>query len=293
MVKKLSASRFIFYSSIFIFIIIILIFSNKDVINNDYFQKADKLYYGAYLEKERTFKNMLDQYNNSLKALHSNKLFNNFVLKGENKKDVLDLFLHIKKSFMDITQIRYLDNMGNEILRVDGSAISVFRADAKSIIVEDEKLQNKGNKEYFKKFIKSEPLTIKYSKINLNKEHGEVTIPKEPTIRMGITVYGNGTQAKGVLIYNISLRSFFQDMFNHFLYDFIIVDSKGDYIFHHDLKYGLLGNEPYTLKDEFSEFYNEILKSNEYKARNLHSYTLKSLNKVENIKLIVREKLKN
>lgn len=286
-----NAKLFTFYGtiilivSLFLVIVVNLFYKGNDIHTNS------KIYYGAYLEKEKTFKDIFFKYSNSLRALQTNSIFNDFVITGKNKEKVLDLFLHTKRSFLDITQIRYLNTNGDELLRIDGSAISVFYGDAKSKIVLDSELQNKADTEYFKKFLKSKALEVSYSNISLNKEHGKVTIPKEPTLRMGIKVYGDSTTVKGILIYNISLRSFFQDMYNHYMLEFIISDSEGNYIFHHDKRYGLLGEEVnYSLKNEFPNDYKNILDLEEYHGNDFDSYSLNIMKNFSNLKLIIKEK---
>lgn len=291
MMSKSFVKSYKFYGVIFFTFIIIFSIGGIYFLNSNFFHKNDEIYYGSYLDKERTFKNMLSQYETSLTALQSNKLFNDFVIYGKNKEELLELFLFTKKSFLHITQIRFLDPKGEELLRVEGDAISVFYDEAKSIIVKDKDLQNKAKSDYFKNFMKAEPLDIAYSKITLNKEHEKITLPKEPTLRMGIKVYGNSTKLQGILIYNISLRSFFLDMYNHFIHEFYIVDSKGNFIFHNNLKYGLLGDsKKYTIKDEFPTEYENIMNTSEYHSSNFHSYELKSISNPEKIILIIKDK---
>lgn len=70
-------------------------------------------------------------------------------------------------------------------------------------------MQNKVNRDYFKKFINLSDDDVGISYMNLNKEYGKVVIPKQPTIRFGITAYDNLGDKKGIIIFNICLKKFF------------------------------------------------------------------------------------
>jgi len=248
-------------------------------------------YYENYLSKERIFLNMISQYTTSLKALQSNQLFYQYIVDKKEKKKLLELFLHNKKSFQDITQIRYLDKNGMEKLRINGNAISLYGDNAMSSIVKEKNLQNKFNKNYFQQFIQLKPLEIGYSKIDLNRDNGKITLPKEPTLRIGIGVYGNNKTIQGVLIYNISLRNFFKTLHDSSLYNISICDNNGDFLVHHDFRYGLLGNDNnYSLKNEFPKEYKNILKNDEYRGSNIYSHRINIANNKHNIKFILKAK---
>ena len=69
---------------------------------------------------------------------------------------------------------------------------------------------------------------------------------------------------------------------------FIIIYANGEYIFHYDKEFGLLGeNNSYSLKDQFPKIHNKIIKNDSFHSDKLHVFKLKSLEKVGNYKLIV------
>ena len=88
-------------------------------------------------------------------------------------------------------QLRYLDENGMEIVRID-------RDSDKSIayLVSKNKLQNKRERYYFKE---SENLKIGefwYSKLDLNVEHGKIEEPLKPVLRIATPVVENGEKKK-------------------------------------------------------------------------------------------------
>jgi len=117
------------------------------------------------------------------------------------KKDLAHEFLAFSKQRKIYYQIRYLDETGQEIVRVDSNKRS-------SNIIPDRKLQNKGSRGYFKNSVGLSKGNVFVSKLDLNREHGQVEVPHKPVIRYATTVqYKNGEPA-GIIITNVSAAEF-------------------------------------------------------------------------------------
>ena len=67
-------------------------------------------------------------------------------------------------------QIRYIDERGNELVRVD------FK-DGKTRIVPDKELQNKADRYYFTEAMKLSQGQVYFSNIDLNQERGKIEVP--------------------------------------------------------------------------------------------------------------------
>lgn len=97
-------------------------------------------------------------------------------------------------------QIRYLDTLGREVVRMN------FDNNNAEIIAEDQ-LQEKGTRYYFNETMKKEGRDIYISPIDLNMENGNVEIPYNPTIRIGVNLYDNENKKIGILVTNFKAES--------------------------------------------------------------------------------------
>lgn len=126
-------------------------------------------------------------------------------------------------------QIRYLDEKGNELVRVD----SDFGGENIEIISED-KLQNKADRYYFYETMNLEKNEIFISLLDLNREGDltEIEVPHKPVIRFGTPVFDEKDNKRGILIINVfgeSILNLLEEKdsrSNRFL-----VDKNGFYLF--------------------------------------------------------------
>jgi len=104
-------------------------------------------------------------------------------------------FLNFSASKKMYDQIRFLDQTGMEIVRVN------FNGDRASI-VPDEKLQNQGNRYYFKDTFQIDPGKIFVSPFDLNVEGNQIEQPLKPMIRFGVPVFDDQNQKRGIVLLN-------------------------------------------------------------------------------------------
>ncbi len=126
-------------------------------------------------------------------------------------------------------QIRFIDNTGMEIVRVD-------RVRGVSRVVADDRLQNKKGRYYFDDTIALSNGGIMISPLDLNREKGKVEKPFRPTIRYATPVYDKNNNLRGILILNV-LASRFLELINRsnaFGETQAMVDAKGFYLAHVD-----------------------------------------------------------
>jgi signal transduction histidine kinase len=99
-------------------------------------------------------------------------------------------------AYPHVYQIRYLDHTGREIVRVDKKVDQVT-------VVPEERLQDKGERYYFKDAYARKPGELYVSPMDLNVEFGRVEKPERPVIRVA-TPIGSGTgRNEGILIINL------------------------------------------------------------------------------------------
>ncbi len=101
-------------------------------------------------------------------------------------------FARIKKIY---DQVRFLDEKGMEILRVNNN-------NGAPEIVPAEQLQPKGERYYFKDTFQLAEREVFVSPFDLNIEHGKLEQPLKPMIRFGTPVFDSQGRKRGVVILN-------------------------------------------------------------------------------------------
>ncbi len=112
-----------------------------------------------------------------------------------NRETLAELFLLFSSNTGRYDQIRYIDETGLEIVRVNYNK-------GEPILVAEENLQNQGERYYFKDTVQLQAGQIFVSPLDLNIERGEVEQPLKPMIRFATPLVGaDGTQ-RGIVIVN-------------------------------------------------------------------------------------------
>jgi len=92
-------------------------------------------------------------------------------------------------------QIRILDTKGNEKISLKYDEIT-----NNIIQTEDNKLQNKSHRDYFKKAIKLKKDEFYISKLNLNIEYGQIEKPYIPVVQYSTPLINTNGETKGVIV---------------------------------------------------------------------------------------------
>ena len=100
------------------------------------------------------------------------------------------------RSRSDYWQIRYINERGDERVRVDSldGAIKVMSKKA---------LQNKAEYAYFTETMKLPAGAMYVSPLNLNREQGRIEIPHRPTLRVATPVYSVLGEQQGIIVINL------------------------------------------------------------------------------------------
>lgn len=159
---------------------------------------------------------------------------------------IFNILLHSKPYYF---QARYLDAMGNELVRVERQAQHV-------ITVPAQKLQNKRDHDYVKETIKLANEKVYLSEINLNIEHGRVAVPHLPILRAATPVYGETGKVVGIVIINMDFGQKLEriEQSHSLTYlAFYIANDQGDYLLHPDQgkTFGFDLGTRYTIQEEF------------------------------------------
>ena len=160
-----------------------------------------------------------------------------------------------------------------------------------------EKLQEKGNRAYFQITSKLNKGDIYFSPIDLNQEHGAVSLPYTPTIRAATPLFNNNDQLLGIVIINVNLNSFFGQIRSlvsskHTLY---IHEQNTQFILHpkSEKQFANQLNHENTFEKEFEEtelfntkFYS-LKKTSNNSLLLAHSLDIVEFNREQNLSIVL------
>jgi EAL domain-containing protein (putative c-di-GMP-specific phosphodiesterase class I)/GGDEF domain-containing protein len=286
--SKILISYFLIISIVVFLLINLFIVTNS----SDVGQITQKNMYNKALEREKFFHSFFKPYFSSINAVTKNKNLKNSLTNGIDYKYIQNYFISLHDSLPNLRQIRYLDFDGNEIIRVNSSFLNSNDSLKKTIeVVPQNKLQNKKETQYFKKFKELNIGEVGISKIELNKEFGKITLPKQPVVRLGMILTDNDKNKIGIIIYNISLRELFKNLDDTVLYHTHLIDKNGSFLSHHNPNHGLIGKDMnYNLYDEFPEYAYTVLSEDSYYLKNFYSFRIRDFNNGQNIKMVLEPK---
>jgi methyl-accepting chemotaxis protein len=104
-------------------------------------------------------------------------------------------------------QLRYLDEQGNELVRVDSDGTNIK-------VIPKAELQNKADRRYFSDTMKLPVGSVYVSPVDLNQERGQIERPFKPVIRYATPIFDSTGQNRGIAIANVFANQFikaFQD----------------------------------------------------------------------------------
>nr|WP_320118995.1 sensor histidine kinase [uncultured Marinifilum sp.] len=127
---------------------------------------------------------------------------------SDNLKYLNKSFANICNNYDIFDQVRYIDKIGKEIVRVNYNLGQVE-------IVPQKNLQDKSNRYYFYEAIKLNKNEVFISPLDLNIEHGVIETPLKPMIRFATPVFNSKGEKQGVIVLNY----LGQNIVRHFLED--------------------------------------------------------------------------
>lgn len=173
------------------------------------------------------------------------------------------IFSAFLKNHPQYFQIRYLDETGHEVVRVNKNH--------KIFVTPRHKLQNKSEHKYFIETMKLSNDEIYHSDVTLNRENGIIQTPHKPALRISTPVFYNNKN-RGVVIINLSTELLFESikstehgdthfLVNHNGYYLKHADNSKTFSFELETKYNLLKDNP--LIANISETNNSYINYND------------------------------
>lgn len=239
----------------------------------------------TFTEKNKLFHSYIKDTNLKILAIKNSDTFKNYLNNQENDSLVKSLFFDIASTSDNIMQLRYINTKGMEVIRIDRASYA-----SNALKIPDIDLQDKSNRYYFNDIMNSEKDAFWYSKLDLNIEHGEIEKPIKPVIRIGTQVYNNGEKA-GVLIINVFMKNFLDELTTTPLYNIYLFDKDGnvivDSVHAHCWSRYLENHE--SINTLFSKNAQEILSHNEYQTTNFYAKKM-FLNNGEDMYMVLEPK---
>ena len=159
-------------------------------------------------------------------------------------------------------QLRYIDESGEELVRVDSDGTTVTP-------IPNNELQNKGDRGYFTETIVLEADSVYTSPVNLNQENGEIERPFKPVIRYATPIFDGAGEQRGIVIANVFANQFLEALGQSSEFEteqLQLVNEDGYYLSHPDSEklWGFdLGVEETLANDYSPEIAEQILTTEE------------------------------
>ncbi len=147
----------------------------------------------------------------------------------EWRQRLTTIFRAFLANHSEYQQIRYLDDAGDELVRVQ------VGTDGGVVVVADDALQNKSDSLYVSETIKLKAGEAYYSDVTLNREQGVIQVPHLPVLRLASPVHKADGQVAALVVINLSTERLFSGFSSEANgVQRYVVDEKGNYIKHGD-----------------------------------------------------------
>ena len=155
--------------------------------------------------RDRIAQDISDVYSD-LRIIANLPLLQSYLNSGNplQREELEKVFLVLSRETRRYDQIRYLDDNGQEVIRINHN-------DGKPVVVPRDQLQSKSGRYYFDDVFKLDRGEISVSPLDLNVEHDALEIPYKPTIRYGTPVFDSAGRKKGIVLLNYYGRELLQD----------------------------------------------------------------------------------
>ena len=158
-------------------------------------------------------------------------------------------------------QLRYLDEAGNELVRVDSDGVQTE-------VIPTSELQNKSDRGYFIEAMQVPAGSLYVSPVNLNQERGAIEEPYKPVIRYAVPVEDTAGQKRGMIIANVFAAEFIDNLATaqgqYQSQEILLVNQDGYYLYHPDATklWGFDLGHDQTLASDFSlEISEQVLEN--------------------------------
>ncbi|WP_130805902.1 bifunctional diguanylate cyclase/phosphodiesterase [Senegalia massiliensis] len=197
----------------------------KEYIINEQIQKSNIMNF--------FINDMFSEMNEDLMLIKNSDEIHTYINNETEDLDIVErMFIRATDNKNKIEKISFLNDTGNEIIRVDNE-------NNRSKLMEKDKLENKINSSYYIKTKDIKDGEIYISKMDLKLKDGKLQIPYTPLIRISTPVFTDEGKYKGVVVISYDARDII-DVFERYF------DQK-QFMF---VEYSLLNSEGYYLHNK-------------------------------------------
>ena len=145
----------------------------------------------------------------------------------ERLAQIFDSILQSHPAYYQTRYIGFADN-GRELVRAERTADGIMTE------IRPGQLQQKGERDYMRQGGSLNRATPYLSDINLNREHGRIVYPYQPTLRVAIPVFTPEHESFGIIIINVDVDILFSELAKNIdkQYTLFIVNKHNDYLYH-------------------------------------------------------------
>lgn len=235
------------------------------------------------IEKIRHLEDYYTNIEDRLNAIKLSKTFKKYLEEDNNYGTIRELFLNIALTSKDIMQLRYINNEGEEIIRIDRD--SPYRKPYFT-----KQLQNKADRYYYKALMNTAQNQIWHSPIDLNFEQGAVEKPFKPVVRVGTPIFLNN-QRHGFLIVNVFMKNFLEQLIDSPTFNIYIVGENGEFKAHPDKSktWSNYKEVSFTVFNQFPKQAQQIMTQKEFSDEEIFAKTLDT-NTQGQAKIIIQAK---
>jgi hypothetical protein len=144
---------------------------------------------------------------------------------------ISDVFLSFSKRKGIYNQIRYINEEGMEVIRVNYN-------DGNPQAVPKDQLQFKGDRYYFQETFQLDREEVFVSPLDLNIEYGEIERPLKPIIRFGTPIFDGKGKKRGIVILNYLAQNLLDNLRE------ASANSPGEVMLINEEGYWLMGSDP-------------------------------------------------
>jgi len=137
------------------------------------------------------------------------------------------VFMAFVSSNDDYAQLRFLDEYGQELVRVE-------RGESGVLVVPRAALQDKSQRPYFQKTLQRKKGEIYWEDISLNREHGKLSYPPYPMLRLGMPIFDQDERCRGIVLMNVAAEKMFATEMPSSPVKRYVIDSNGHVLVHPD-----------------------------------------------------------
>ena len=247
--------------------VVIVVFLLVDYISGVEIETAKTLIVSEQKQKidtvEFIIESKIESNINDLMVIKDSQEMGNYknIKSDANEEELAELFIRIAKNKKEFDQIRFIDNEGNEKIRINNRILG------EPYIVEEEDLQEKRGRYYFKYADDLVGGEVYISPLDLTQENGKIQKPYKPSMRFATPIINKDGDREGILVINY-LAQHALDVFEEYIGDREFVETN------------VFNNEGYYISGDKSKIFGFVLPQNENET--LKNNKPKLWNKIEN-----------